>query len=142
MNLLITLKLKKIITMKITDYIIEFVRAATPAQVNVGINGSFSLKIETDEGTLISLRDLTIRTTKEGKAYIGQPYRTGEKKEGNDKVTKYYYYDLFNNNPNREKLLANILAKAKQALDAVGSKNTTSKPAPTAAKQSPDNDAW
>jgi len=130
--------------MKITDYIIEYVRSATPAQMKVGINGSFSLKIETDEGTLVSLRDLTLRVTKEGKSYIGQPYRTGEKKEGTDKVSKYYYYDLFSGNNNREQLMNNILAKAKQAIDAAGNKNNNSannKQAPPA-KQVASDDTW
>lgn len=129
--------------MKITDYVIEYVRSATPAQVNVGIHGTFSLKIDTDEGVLVSLRDLTIRTTKEGKSYIGQPYRTGEKKEGNDKVAKYYYYDLFSGNKNRDELMNNILAKAKQALEASNSKNNQgNKTASAASTKQSNEDAW
>lgn len=130
--------------MKITDYVIEYVRPATPAQVNVGIHGTFSLKIDTDEGVLVSLRDLTIRTTKEGKSYVGQPYRTGEKKEGSDKAAKYYYYDLFSGNKNRDELMNNILAKAKQALDASSNKNNQSnnKTASAAATKQSNEDAW
>lgn len=131
--------------MKITEYKIEHARTPTENQKNVGIFGTFSLTIETDEGPLVTLKELTLRKTKEGSAYIGVPYRAGEKKDGNDKTTKYYYYILFPNAKDKDELMKPIMAKAREAIAAAGSSksNTTSapanKPAPAAAN---DADSW
>ena len=132
--------------MKITEYKIEHARTPTENQKNVGIYGTFSLTIETDEGPLATFKELTLRKTKEGNAYIGVPYRAGEKKDGNDKTTKYYYYILFPNAKNKDEMMKPIMAKARQAIEAAGSakpsssSNTTNnKPAPAATN---DADSW
>lgn len=69
----------------------------TENQKKVGIHATFNLDLCNDDGIIVSMKDLMLRQSREGKYYLESAFKTyeGKDKEGNAKTQKTNYVKLF-----------------------------------------------
>ncbi len=125
--------------MKITGINVLNARAPSDKQKNVGIWGNFDLAImaEVTPGqpfTLVSLKKLSLRKTKDGKMFIGTPSEKQEQADGTNKYWPYYYLYPDKDMPGRDEYQGKLVEKIKQAMEASAKKPaaTPKAAAPTA----------
>jgi len=103
-------------------------------QKAAGIYATFNLNIDSDEGTVISVKDLKLnKSAKDGKYYIGSPYREydGKDDNGNPEKKKVHFIKLWpeqKNWPKQDQIVNLVIQELKN-----GSGQKTSAPPAAAA---------
>lgn len=80
------------------NFVITHVFPGSEKQKAAGIYATFNLNIDGDEGTVVSLKDLKLnKSPKDGKYYIGSPYREydGKDENGNPEKKKVHFIKLW-----------------------------------------------
>ena len=128
------------------EFVITHVFPGTERQKAAGIYATFNLNIKGPEGTLAALRDLKINKSKDGKFYIGSPYRTynGRNKDGQQEEKKVHFIKLWPDKENWPRQ-DDIIKQVKQQLNSAPSGNTgrtenSNRPQPTASRTAPTSD--
>ena len=110
-------------TLNISNIKIEHAKKGSEKMIAVGILGKFTLDMYLDDGThFLSLKDMSLRKTKDGKTYIQHAYETW----GPENKKKYFHYlwpGMDNNN--RDAKLADLVQKVTEQIESAD-------PSPTA----------
>ena len=99
-------------SLNITNIKIENAKAGSEKMIAVGILGRFTMDFYLDDGThFLSLKDMTLRQTKDGKQYIQHAYETW----GPENKKKYFHYLWPGmDNHNRDAKLNDLVQKVAQ----------------------------
>jgi hypothetical protein len=101
------------VNIKITN-----VRKGSDKQLAIGIQAIFTVDIHLDDGShFLSMRDMKLRSTKEGKLYIQHPYR--EYGEGDDKKKIYFHY-MYPGADDRDAQMDKIIHKVQEMVNSGG----------------------
>jgi hypothetical protein len=124
----------------------------TEAQLKIGIQATFNMTVENDDGIIMSANDMKLMKSKEGNLYVESPFRTyeGKDKEGNPKKMKINYVKFFPEQKNWDKQDAIVRLVLDELEKAPASKQTMAKPAvapartsaPPAKTSTPKNQPW
>jgi len=102
-------------SLNITSIKIENARKGTENMIKANILGRFTIDLYLEDSThFLSLKDMTLRQTREGKKYIQHAYETW----GPDNKKKFFHYlwpGMDNNN--RDAKMADLLVKVTQQID-------------------------
>lgn len=99
------------------SFVITHVFPGSEKQKAAGIYATFNLNIDTDEGTVVAIKDLKLnKSPKDGKYYIGSPYREYQGKGENGAVEnkKVHFIKLWpdqKNWPKQDQIVQLVLNK-------------------------------
>jgi hypothetical protein len=117
-------------SLNITNIKIENVKKGTTNQVNKGIHGKFTLDMYLEDGThFITLKNMTLRKTRNGAWYIQPPYEVW----GEDKKKSFFYF-LYPSSEDRDAKLKDLVTKVVDMVDSAsdaGSSSSSSSEAAT-----------
>lgn len=125
--------------------------AGSEKQQSFGILATFNLNLIINNETVIAINDLKLNRSKEGKTYIGSPYREYEGKDatGKPEKKKIHYIRLWPDKHNwskQEDIVNAVLSKLEQLGNNVdtpkASTTISSKPSPTIKAQPSSNELW
>ena len=127
-------------SLNITNIKIENVRKGNDNQVAKGIHGKFTLDLYLDDGThFITLKDMSLRKTRNDTWYIQPPYSTWG--EGNK--NKSFYFFFYPNSDDRDAKLKDLVGKVVAMVDAAEGPSSggtaSASTAPSAPAASADN---
>ncbi len=106
---------------------IENVKKGTDNQVAKGIHAKFNMDLYGDDNVqFITLKNLTLRKTRQGTWYIQPPYETWQDRENNQK--KSYFFYLYPDSDDRDAKLSGIVSKVVAMLDTVEDAPSTNAP--------------
>jgi|TARA_R110002110_G_scaffold145190_2_gene334578 hypothetical protein len=114
-------------SLNITNIKIENAKAGSDKMVAVGILGRFTVDFYLDDGThFLSLKDMTLRQTKDGKKYIQHAYETW----GPENKKKYFHYLWPGmDNHNRDAKMNDLVQKVSEQIDSADPSPTSTAPA-------------
>jgi len=118
----------------------------TPKQVAANIHATFNLTMSDADGILVQANDMKLMKSKEGKWFIGSPYKSyeGKDKEGNAATRRLDYVKFFPEQKNWSKQ-DNIIKLVLSELEgAKNNKTANTKPQtkPAVASKPPANEPW
>jgi len=110
---------------------IENVKKGTDNQVAKGIHAKFNMDLYGDDNVqFITLKNLTLRKTRQGTWYIQPPYETWQDRENNQK--KSYFFYLYPDSDDRDAKLSGIVSKVVAMLDTAEDNPGSAAPAASA----------
>jgi hypothetical protein len=128
------------------NFVITKAWPGSEAQKKVGIHATFNMNVEGPDGVVLSVNDMKLMTSKEGKYYIDSAFRTYDDKEGNKKKINYVrFFPEKKDWDKQDAIVRLVLDQIKSAAPTPGTKSQAAKPAPAKAAAKPpvdQSDDW
>lgn len=134
------------ILMSEINFVITKAWPGSEAQKKVGIHATFNMNVEGPDGVVLSVNDMKLMTSKEGKYYIDSAFRTYDDKEGNKKKINYVrFFPEKKDWDKQDAIVRLVLDQIKSAAPSPGTKSPAAKPAPAKVATKPpvdQSDDW
>lgn len=110
------------------NFVVKDVRPFKEETQGKGMICRFSIGVNIDGESLIELRELTLRKTREGKFYVSPPYRTFDTKNKQSKKSYFFYLYPAMNMDQRDQAMSNIISQVQERLGEIGKAESSNKP--------------